>query len=129
MNDRIESLYSEIADALHENINSGFDTAWINVEMQKDVGLLGVYFKTPDAQCFTIRPSVSLFKLFNALWHEFIAAGQPAWSTATFTIHSDGKFNLDFGYDNVSDGRTTSLDRVKAWMKKHLGDVQVKELA
>jgi len=129
MNERIESLYGKIADALYANINSSFDTAWINVEMQKDVGLLGVYFKTSDIQYFTIRPAVTLFKLFNALWHEFIAAGQPAWSTATFTIHSDGKFSLDLGYDDVSDGRSTSLDRVKAWMKKYLGDVQVKELA
>src|SRR4051812_8400282 len=102
MNERIEGLYSKIADALYENINGNFDTAWISVEMQEDVGSLGVYYKTPDAQHFMIEPTVALFKVFNALWHEFIAARQPAWSTATFTIHGDGKFSLDLGYDAVS---------------------------
>lgn len=128
MNERIENLYGEIANELYEIINGEFDTAWINVEMSKDTGSVGVYFKTQDGQYFSVEPTSTLFELFSTLLHEFKAVGQPPWSTAAFIVRDDGKFSIDFGYEDIFDGRSTSLERMQAWIRKYLGDVQIKDL-
>lgn len=127
MNENIERLYEEIGDELFEIVSDEFDTAWINVEMQRDSGSIGVYIKRKDEQYFSLDPTSTLFKLFNELWHEFKVMGPSPWTTATFIIQDSGKFTIDFGYDDISGGHSTSLERTQAWQKKYLGNVEIKE--
>lgn len=45
--------------------------------------------------------------------------GMGAWSQATFTLGGNGKFSLQFGFDDVSDlGRAS--ERRDCWMEEHL---------
>jgi hypothetical protein len=125
---KIESFYGEIAHELYEIINGDLDIAWIYVEMSKDTSSVCVYFKTVNGQHFSSEPTSTIFKLFNTLWSEFKTIGQPPWATATFIIQDNGTFNIDFGYDNIFDGCSTSLERLQSWIRKYLGNVPIKDL-
>jgi hypothetical protein len=60
-------------------------------------------------------------KKFGELRNRFKRAGGEAWTGATFTLSAEGKFSIDYTYDDVSDfGRAS--ERREVWMKKYLGE-------
>jgi hypothetical protein len=94
--------------------------------MQEDTDSVGVYFKTGDEPYFSMESSSAFFKLFHTMWQEIKTIGKPPWSTAAFIIRGNGKFSVYFGSQDIFDGRSTSLERMKAWIRKYLGELQIK---
>lgn len=125
MNEKIESLYQEIADVLFDNIPDNFRQAWISVEMQEDFGSTGVYYQSEDDQYHYVIPHDALFDLFNEMWMECKNVGQQVWTTATFTIDAKGKFSIDFGYEDIFNDGSSRSDRKATWINKYLGDVKL----
>ncbi len=125
MDERIESLYQKIADVLYDNIPDDFQKAWIYVEMQEDFGSTGVYYQSADDQYYYAMPHDALFDLFNEMWLEYKNIGKQPWTSATFMIDQQGKFSIDFGYENIFTDGSTRSDRKTAWIRRYLGDVDL----
>lgn len=125
MNEKIESLYQQIADVLYDNIPADFKKAWISVEMQEDFGSTGVYYQSADNQFHFAMPHDALFDLFNEMWLEYRNIGQQLWTSATFMIDPQGKFSIDFGYEDIFNDGSTRSDREEDWIRKYLGLVEL----
>jgi hypothetical protein len=121
MNDEIEALYGRIGQGVTDLVGGGFRKAYVHVEMADDYGSLGVFYDpgTNDFH-FATDDDDTLFELFASLRHQSIAAGMGAWSQATFTVNSTGKFSIDFGFDDISD-MGLGGERRERWMAQHLG--------
>jgi hypothetical protein len=63
----------------------------------------------------------SLEHLFIDMNAAFKKAGKPPFTQATFALSSNGKFSVDFGYDDVSDIGLSS-ERRSEWVRHYLGD-------
>ena len=121
MNAQIEALYGQIGQALVNLIDDDFKKAFARVEMADDFGSVGVFYQRPDGTYkYLSDDEDALFDLFADLRQRCLAAGMGAWSQATFTLAAEGKFDLHFGFDDISDlgEGATRRDR---WMKQHLG--------
>jgi hypothetical protein len=57
---------------------------------------------------------------FAELRNRFKSAGREAWTGATFILSAEGKFSIDYTYEDVSDFGQVS-EREEAWIKKYLG--------
>ena len=131
--EKINELYSKIAN----NINAMIPIKWYKVLYYFEVSgciLYYAYFyengKNEPIQLFTIRDKYDIdsnkfLKLRNEITNcakilnnEFAKANQERWTTLTFTLWSDGKFNVDYGYENLSD--TSLMERREIWENKYL---------
>lgn len=121
MNDEIAALYGRIGQGVIELVGGSFRKAYVRVEMADDHGSLGVFYDpgTYDFH-YATDDDDTLFELFANLRRQSIAAGMGAWSQATFTVDSAGKFSIDFGFDDISD-LGLGGERRERWIARHLG--------
>lgn len=120
MNEKIEALYGRIGQALVDVVGGDFKKAHARVEMADDFGSVGVFAGGADgAYRYHTDDDDDLFELFAELRRLCIDAGMGAWSQATFTLAEDGKFSLQFGFDDISDLGQAS-ERRDRWMQEHL---------
>ncbi|MDI5790415.1 DUF600 family protein [Bacillus licheniformis] len=53
------------------------------------------------------------------LWYEFKNSDQETWTSLSMIIHSDGEFNIDYDYEDLSDA--DDYERRIVWEHKYLG--------
>jgi hypothetical protein len=59
-----------------------------------------------------------LTELITKLNDEFANNNQERWTTMTFILQNDGKFIIDYGYEDLNN--TSEITRRKTWKKKYL---------
>jgi len=121
MDAKVEALYGRIGQALTDLVGADFKRAFARVEMAHDFGSVGVFYDPGDgAFRYLTDDDDVLFEHFADLRRACASAGMGEWSQATFALGADGKFSLQFGFDDVSDLGQGSARRDR-WMKEHLG--------
>ncbi len=121
MTPEIEALYGRIGQAVVDCVGVPFIKSYVSIEMADDVGSVGMFVDRGDgAYEFQVDESGDLFDLFAELRERHIAAGLGAWSQATFTVDANGRFGIDFGFDDISD-RGAGSARRDAWIARVLG--------
>ncbi len=117
-----ENFYPEVGQMICDAIPGYFLTAWVHVEMIDDVSSYGVfYLKENNRFQFLYSGLDDIENKFRELRNRFKDADHEAWSGATFILNRDGKFSVDFTYDDVSDFGQAS-ERRDVWIKKYLGE-------
>ncbi len=59
-----------------------------------------------------------LNRSLSSLKHEFQVQGQEGWTNLTFYLESNGKMNIDYGYDNLSE--LSPVDKQSNWEEKYI---------
>ncbi len=121
MTSEVDALYPLIGHQLHHLINGPFSVAWVRVEMEDDFGSVGVFV---DRGCGTYAYMTDeegkLYDSLSELRRRYKECGLGSWTQATFKLGIQGKFSIEFGFEDVADvGR--SSQRRDAWMARVLG--------
>lgn len=121
MTPEIEALYPLIGQAAVDAVPDSFKKLWATAEMLDDVSGTEIFYQIKEGEFHHIYDNIDeldelLFKLRNA----FIAAGEQPWSSVTLSVNEDGKFSLDYGYEDVSNFELAGERRAR-WLAQYLG--------
>lgn len=135
MNDtKITGLYQEIGNIL----NSIIPTRWNKILLSAEVysGAVSYHYCFYDANSGELiefgyiekkykvnlnelkLKGLELTKIIEKINDEFANNNQERWSTMTFILHNDGKFSIDYGYEDLF--ASGIMDRRRKWEKKYL---------
>jgi len=121
MNERIEAYYPTIGQAFYD-VLPDFSDAWLTIEITEDVwGAEAFYKDGTDTVKYLSEGLEEAERLFKDMRKTFKETGNDPFTQATFFLKENGKFSIDFGYEDVSDFGLTD-ERRDAWIKKYLGE-------
>ena len=104
MIDGIELLYQQIAESIEEAIPEEWTTAKMEALFYPGSSTyFGEYRRKADGKCRDFGTTRAGERAFRELRRTFRDAGKPLWGQACFELHSDGKFNMQWGYDNCDE--------------------------
>ncbi|OMI28476.1 cytoplasmic protein [Bacillus haynesii] len=132
---KLNTIYQEIAETVVETIPEEWSKVLIYGEILEDVQK-GFFYYYPEGNdspvyCHNIPEFFSIEKedyrnlwrqLINnleKLWYEFKNSDQKTWTSLTMIIQSDGEFNIDYDYEDLSDA--DDYERRIVWEHKYLG--------
>jgi hypothetical protein len=119
---KVSALYPKLGNEIASLMPAGWETAWVQVEaddQSASMGVNGFCVTQTDTKPQYVRIPHSIFKIFEDMRKVTKESGHPPFTTVTFILHSDGKFNGEYGYDPVPiEGE---YERRLAWEKKWLG--------
>jgi hypothetical protein len=95
-------VYKKIGATLQRELPAGWMKAWAYCEMDSHDGLVVVYYLDAERNVAWIRPPLPLYECYRELNDAAREGGEAqVWTTATFALEANGKFNVDFGYGAV----------------------------
>ncbi len=126
MNDEVEAHYPIIGQMMADLLPDDFEEAFVSFEGIDDVWSTELFYRREGGHIGYLNDGLEgiegNLRSMRTLLKE---AGQEPFSTATFTLHSSGKFSIDLGYEDVSD-LGQGAKRREDWIKKYLGaDAQI----
>ncbi|WAT23642.1 antitoxin YezG family protein (plasmid) [Bacillus halotolerans] len=132
---KLNALYQKIAETVVETIPEEWSKVFIYGEILEDVQK-GFFYYYPEGNespvyCHDI-PEIfeiekedyrnlwrQLIDNLKELWNEFRDNEQEAWTSLTMMIQSDGEFNIDYDYEDLSDA--DDFERRIVWEHRYLG--------
>jgi hypothetical protein len=120
----IEAFYPRIGRCLRDAAGEPFAFGYARVELGDGHGSVGLFVDRGDGSWHYIVDDGELYELFSELRDRCIAAGLGAWSQATFALRGSGRFELEFGHDDVAD-LGQAPERRAAWVRRVLGPAAV----
>ncbi|KAF2421765.1 antitoxin YezG family protein [Bacillus subtilis] len=132
---KLNTLYQKIAETVVETIPEAWSKVFIYGEILEDVQK-GFFYYYPEGNespvyCHDI-PEIfevekedyrnlwrQLIDNLKELWKEFRDNEQETWTSLTMMIQSDGEFNIDYDYEDLSDA--DDYERRIVWEHRHLG--------
>ncbi|MCY8467309.1 immunity protein YezG family protein [Bacillus atrophaeus] len=132
---KLNTLYQKIAETVVETIPEEWSKVFIYGEILEDVQK-GFFYYYPEGNespvyCHDI-PEIfeiekedyrnlwrQLIDNLKELWNEFKESDQETWTSLTMMIQSDGAFNINYDYEDLSDA--DDYERRIVWEHKHLG--------
>ena len=117
--DAYPAIYQEVATELSRVLPAGWQTAWVQVEMEDGNGSIACFAAVPGApKPMHVKLPVRVFDLF-AKMREIARGSDPAgaWTNATFVLKNAGAFTVDYGYEPVP--IEDQYARRIAWKKKY----------
>jgi hypothetical protein len=107
----IEPLYQKIAESIEATIPESWQTAWMEaVFYPNSIGYTGDYTATDGGKLKSYATGTPGEIAFRELRELFRNAGQPVWCRAQFEIRSDGKFTMDWNYDDSDENGDARLN-------------------
>ncbi len=131
----MEELFEKIANKANEMIPEDWDKLFMYAEVSEGASEVFFYYypkgkNTPIysldvVDVFEINEdefdemSMELNDYFEELREEFKKNKQEPWTNLTLTLESNGKFNIDYDYTDLSEA--DSYEQHIVWRYKHLG--------
>ncbi|MBC6300817.1 immunity protein YezG family protein [Listeria booriae] len=128
---RMEELYQEIATEINMIIPEQWSEVLLYSEVEEHSDATFFYYypvdKTTPIYSLDIEDIEgvdieevdnglsNLSDLLRKLWNEFIVNKQQPWKSLNFTLNSNGKFNIQYSYDDVEKDGYDYVDRVAIW--------------
>lgn len=97
----LETIYQEIGNYIIQTIEDEWQTAILSAEIEDDdSGLLFGRYTTKTSQDFSLSfdADYTIYLAFNELRQRIQKSGYAPWTKAEFTLHRNGKFDLNFVY-------------------------------
>jgi hypothetical protein len=118
MIDGIEAHYQTIADSIVEVIGEPWTRAWIDaIFFSESIEFTGGYVGE-DARPRSFGPKRPARNAIREIRELFRRAGKPLWGRTHFELHSDGKFDMTWSYDDCDEDGNARFDEV-AERKRH----------
>tara|TARA_B100000508_G_scaffold136128_1_gene128687 strand:+ start:717 stop:1043 length:327 start_codon:yes stop_codon:yes gene_type:complete len=100
---KVEEIYAKISQNIVDEIDSSWSVATINSYLGRGCGHFEGRYKgnddSTDEQCFDV--SFATFELFEKMHEVTTEGGKNRWNRVKFTLYPDGKFNIDFEWDQA----------------------------
>ncbi|WP_367871874.1 immunity protein YezG family protein [Luteolibacter sp. Populi] len=122
MKSEILDIYQRIGECLEENLEEGWEIAWVRSEIDDDVSSSEVYYKDADGVFHYDAPSDDLADAAIELW-ELSAESGSKWFEMTYKLSSKGEMDVSFRYEEVANAELGG--RSKEWISENLGNVKV----
>jgi hypothetical protein len=107
----IEQLYQAIAESIEQAIPDDWTTARMEaVFYPGSSDYVGEYIRKADGKVRAFSTGRLGERAFREIRKKFKEAGKPLWGQAIFELHSDGKFNMKWGYDDVDENGDTTFN-------------------
>lgn len=132
----MESLYQEIANQVNNIIPEDWSRLLLYSEMDQYRGATFFYYypvegKDPiysldieDMEHIEMDEVQNVLSNLNGLlrdlWNEFIDNKQEAWKSLNLSLNSEGKFNIQYSYDDLEKDGYDYIERVKIWKYEKL---------
>ena len=115
MIENIEQYYTQIADSMTETLpEDNWTTALFEATFYDDsITYEAEYFSRSEQKARSFRPADSGQDAFWDLRKAFKAAGKPLWGKAVFHLNADGKFQMNWDYENCDKDGNTLYDQKK----------------
>ena len=98
-----EELYKVIGQTVTACAPSGWSRIWIKAEMGDDTGQAEFDYEAASQIRTWFAPSTqeqyTIYQAFQGIKAAMVAAKQPPWKVALFTLERSGQFKLDFQYE------------------------------
>lgn len=121
MSPKIEALYGEIGSAAVNLVPDDFSQLWVTAEIFDGVYSVAVFFETDGGNLYSIYNGLKEVKrLLLELHGAFEDQNETPFTVSTLWVNPQGKFRMDFGYEDVSDLGLQG-DRQRKWIEKYLG--------
>lgn len=121
MNEQIEAYYPIIGQAFYD-VLPDFLEAWLTIEITDDFWGAEAFYTDGTATVKYLSDGLEKAEqLFRDMRKAFKETGNDPFTQATFFLDENGKFSIDFGYDDVSNFELND-ERRDAWIKKYLGE-------
>lgn len=132
---KLNEIYGKIAEVLNDTIPEDWNKIYMYGEILDDVQKSHFYYYPADGsepvyshdipEIFDIDEDdydEQLDELLDTLTElrlEFKNNGQELWTNLTFILESDGKFNIEYDYTDLSE--TSPREQFIIWKYKYLG--------
>ncbi|WP_221638705.1 immunity protein YezG family protein [Listeria grandensis] len=128
---RMEELYQEIATEINMIIPEQWSEVLLYSEVEEHSDATFFYYypmgKTTPIYSLDIEDIEgvdveevdnglsNLSDLLRKLWNEFIVNKQEPWKSLNFILNSEGKFNIQYSYEDLEKDGYDYVDRVAIW--------------
>ncbi|WP_281649116.1 immunity protein YezG family protein [Parendozoicomonas sp. Alg238-R29] len=100
MDKTIDEVYASIGQQIAGAIKDYWSEAWLFVEFFEDAAnFKGEYDSDSERKHYEVPDDV--FDDFDVLYEITTEGGSNRWNRAKFTLYPDGKFNIDFQWDQA----------------------------
>lgn len=111
MMEGIEALYQQIAESIQQAIPEPWSVAWMEaIFFTEHISYFAEYI--PDKGCMPKSFATGRLgrRAFEEMRELFRQSGKPLWCRVRFEIHSGGKFNMKWGYDDCDENGFARFD-------------------
>ncbi|HWE95791.1 MAG TPA: immunity protein YezG family protein [Tepidisphaeraceae bacterium] len=110
----IEPFYQQIGESIQGAISEPWQRAAVEaIFFPQSSKYLGEYFTAENAPPKGFPVDLKVIQSFRGLRELFKNAGKPLWCRARFELHSDGKFTMNWGYDDCDENGFAPFDEAK----------------
>jgi hypothetical protein len=121
MNNEIEASYPVLGQLLIDILDDDFREAFLNIELSDDVWGAELFYRNHDGVIRYINEGLAQIEQeFRKMRNRFSSTGHTPFSMATFHLFDSGKFEIDYGYEDVTDFDMAGQRR-ENWITKYLG--------
>ncbi len=115
----IESLYQVIAEAIDEAIPEAWSIAIMEGIFYSDGSTyFGEHVRKADLKSIDFGTPANAELAFRDVRRKFKESAKKVWGRAAFELHSDGKFDMKWSYDNCDENGDTIFDEDEE-LKRH----------
>lgn len=114
----IEEFYQRIADSIVDAISEEWSIATVEATFYPDgEDYYCEYVRAVDGVPRSFLPSCCREEVFRQLRQKFKKDQKPLWGSAKFELSSDGKFKMNWNYDDCDEQGYARWD-ADEWLKK-----------
>src|SRR5215208_3561139 len=107
----METLYQEIAESMAERIFEPWVTAWMDAIFFPGSMFYSAEYAAPEGgKHKSFATDIVAERAFEQIRESFKRAGKPLWGRARFELHANGKFKMDFAYDDCDEKGFAKFD-------------------
>ena len=111
MIDGIEPCYKQIAQSITDAISEAWTTAKVTAVFYSDsISFYAEYAREADGVIRSFALDMPGTRAFRQVRRLFKDAGQPLWGKAHFVLEENGRFNMNWSYDNCDEHGDTLWD-------------------
>jgi hypothetical protein len=111
MIDGLEPLFQQIAESMLATIPEEWAIAQFEAIFYADSSTYEAeYTRRSDGKARGFQPAGEGSRAFRQIRARFKAAGKPLWCRASFQLHPDGSFNIQWGYDGCDENGNAPFD-------------------
>jgi hypothetical protein len=129
MIDGAERYFEEIANCMVGEITEEWSFANLEaIFFSASIAFEAEYVRSADGKTRSFAPNVSGLRAIMHLRQKFRDAGKAVWCRVRFKLQADGKFDIDWGYDDCDANGNAIYDEEREYRRLEARRIRLIEL-